>query len=239
MKARSWLGVLTLLGVGNASAHHVWLEVQDNQAQLYFGEFNMNLREVSGGGLLDKVAGLTASVSGDRKSQALVLQQDKQSFSAALPAKARSVVAEVTRYALYDKEVDGGKVKAWYRPAARWISDFTAQQPLLTLDVVPTGAANEFKVFYRGQPLAKAEVTVVAESGWSQEMKTSAQGLVQVNLPWNSLYAVEVHHTDNSSGKRDDEAYALSSFATTLTIRTTKGLPPAPAPTPAAPYQRM
>ena len=45
------LATLLLASLGTAQAHQVWLENDGGQAQLFFGEFNDNLRETSPGAL--------------------------------------------------------------------------------------------------------------------------------------------------------------------------------------------
>ena len=101
----------------------------------------------------------------------------------------------------------------------------------------------EFQVSYRGAPLPKAEVSLVAVSGWSLKGTTDEQGKVSFRLPWKGTYALLVRHKDPTPGSRKteqgaDEAFDAASFATTLTFVTSTGLPSPPAP-PAAPANKM
>ena len=40
---------LSLSTIGAASAHHLWLEIDGQNARIYFGEFGENLREAEPG----------------------------------------------------------------------------------------------------------------------------------------------------------------------------------------------
>ena len=46
---------------------------------------------------------------------------------------------------------------------------------------MPAGKPGVFKVFYRGKPLAKAKLELIAESGWKREFKTDEQGAVEAS----------------------------------------------------------
>jgi hypothetical protein len=113
-----------------------------------------------------------------------------------------------------------------------------AGAPRLTLDVIPTGKPGALQVVFRGQPLAKAKVNVVAASGWGRELETDARGQVEVALPWKTRYLVAVRHEEARSGSRKgksgDEAFDSASFMTTLSFASRAGLtaPPVPAPAP-------
>jgi len=130
-------------------------------------------------------------------------------------------------------------VRSSWTPAARYSSDLKAAAPALTLDVLPTGKAGEFKVVYKGQPLAKASVSITLESGWSREGSTDADGKVTFSLPWKSAYAVLVRHQDTTPGARrgvsGEERFDVASFGTTLSFVTQTGLPAPPASPPAPP----
>lgn len=222
-----------------ARAHQVWLEQDASGAKLYFGEFGDNLHEVSPG-FLDKVTLVSATVLSSKGEKAVESKKDRDGVSIAGRAgKGESVVAVDVAYPLLENK-DGAKtVKTAWTPAARYVPELGPQQPKLVLDVVPTNGSGEFQVVYRGSPLPKAEVSLVAISGWSLSGTTDDKGRVSFRLPWKGTYALLVRHKDATPGKRKnaqgvDEAYDAASFATTLTFATSAGLPSPPAP-PAAP----
>jgi hypothetical protein len=227
--------LLAALAAGSAAAHHVWIEQDDKGARLFFGEFNDNLREASPG-LLDRFVQPTAThISGTGTTP---LRVEKSANAYVLSGKAvtpgDSIVAEEARYPIMERKSGEQVIRTVWTPAARYITDFTARPPTLTLDIVPDGEPGGFKLFYKGQPLPKAKVEVIALSGWARQMTTDAQGAFTLTLPWKGLYAIEVRHTDRTPGERDGHKFDVASFVTTLTFIHASGLESPPAP-PAAP----
>ena len=116
------------------------------------------------------------------------------------------------------------------RLAARWVPDFTERAPVLMLDVVPTGKAGSFKVFYDGKPLAKAKLELKAESGWQRELRTDEQGAFAASLPWRGTYVIEIEHVDTKAGGEGTGAYDRKRFVTSLSFKLTEGMDVPPAP---------
>lgn len=239
-----WLiAAIPLLLASAAQAHQVWLEQDASGAKLYFGEFGDNLHEVSPG-YLDKLTQVSATVLSSKGERALESKKDRDAITISGRAnKGESVVAVDLAYPLLENK-DGGKtVRTAWTPAARFVPELGPQSPKLVLDVVPTNGSGEFQVVYRGAPLAKAEVSLVAVSGWSLSGTTDDKGKVSFRLPWKGTYALLVRHKDPTPGKRKnaqgaDETYDAASFGTTLTFTTSTGLPSPPAP-PAAPPNKL
>jgi hypothetical protein len=230
--ARGVLAALLALSfIGAASAHSLWLERQGDGLQLYFGEFEENLREASPG-LLDRLSPQAkVAMAGDK---ALKVDKTAGFFTVAGAVSADdSVVAEDVRIA----ERRGGEkpVRVLARLGARYVADFKERPPINTLDVVPAGKPGAFKVFYQGKPLAKAKLELIAESGWKREFKTDEQGAVEAPLPWRGTYVIEVQHSDATPGKLGEEAYDTLRCASTLSFRLADGPPGPPMPPAATP----
>ena len=232
-----------LLGFATASqAHQIWLEQPAGQsAVIRFGEFGENLRETSPG-LLDKFGQPTAtlvSAQGEKKADG---SKAAQGFT--LPfkaAKGESIVAEDAGYPLYTLKQGDKESKNWYHPAARLITGFAPQEAKLAFDIVPAGAPGEFRLVFKGQPLPKAKVTLVTQSGWSKDGRTDAQGLVRFDMPWKGTYVAEASHTDRTGGERPGTAgpdkYDGVSYVTTLTYVKAEGVAPIAAGPAATPNQ--
>jgi len=223
----------------SAAAHQVWIERDASGAKLYFGEFGDNLHEVSPG-YLDRLGQPSATLltAAGEKPVSVTKQRDGYAI-AGRPAKNESLIVVDAAYPLIEaKEGDKSTRTAW-TPAARIVGSLAAQAPKLVLDIVPTSTAGEFQVFFRGAPLADAELTLTASSGWSRQANSDTAGKVRFSLPWKGTYGLLVRHKDNSPGSRTTdkgaEAYDRASFGTTLTFTTTVGLPAPPVPPPAPP----
>jgi uncharacterized GH25 family protein len=220
---------LLVLSAPLAQAHHVWLEQDGKTVKLQFGEFALNQRETTPG-LLDKFGAPAATLVGASGERALKLDKTAGGFVlSGAPGAGESIVAEDNAYPTWETTQDGKVSQHVWAPAARLVTSFAALPPKLALDIVPTGKAGEFKVFYKGQPLPKTAVNATVPSGWSKEATTDAQGTVQFDLPWRSIYILEAKHTDKNGGERAGKAFATASYVTSLTVAQPKGLAPLPA----------
>ncbi|MGE0798965.1 MAG: cobalt ABC transporter substrate-binding protein [Lautropia sp.] len=230
-----------LLGLATtASAHQIWIEQPDGQnAVIRFGEFGENLREASPG-LLDKFgkpAGTLVSTADEKPGNA-----EKFAEGFRLPFRAgpgESIVAEDAAYPLYTWKQGDRSTTNWYHPAARLITDFSAQRPRLVLDLVPTGTPGQFALHYKGQPRPKTKVTLVTQSGWAKEATTDDKGQVTFDMPWKGRYVAEVSINERTAGERAGaggaEKYDGISYATTLSYVKQDGIEPIPAAPPAPP----
>lgn len=232
--------VATLGFAAIADAHQIWLEQPTKgNAVIRFGEFADNLREASPG-LLDnfgKPAATLLSARGEKDAAA-----SKTASGFALPfgaGEGEAIVAEDATFPLRTFKQGDRDITSWYHPAARLITGFAQQQPKLTLDLVPAGQPGVFKVFFKGQPLPKAEVAIVVQSGWGRHAHADAQGLVKFDLPWQGQYVAEVSHIDRTPGERPGangaEKYDGINYVTTVTYVQASGAAPIPAGPVAAP----
>ncbi|MBU0724014.1 MAG: DUF4198 domain-containing protein [Alphaproteobacteria bacterium] len=225
------------LSASPASAHQVWIEQKDGGAQLYFGEFGDNLREVSPG-LLDRFTKLDASLLTNAGPRALTPEKGDKFFALdAKPGKSESIIAAETAYPAFERKEGEKTIRTVWTPAARYISDFSARTASLALDIVPTGkiegGAIEMQVSFKGEPLPKAKVEVTALSGWARTHLTDEAGKFSITLPWKALYVAEVQHTDKTAGERAGEKYDAAMYVTSLSFIPAEGLD-SPPPPPAA-----
>lgn len=222
------LGLSTL--ALSAHAHQIWLEQPDQEdAVIRFGEFGDNLREASPG-LLDRFGKPTATlISGKDEKQS---EANKTADGFALPfsaAQGATIVAEDANFPLRTFKMNDKDVTNWFYPAARLITSFDAQPSKLPLDIVPAGESGEFKVVFKDQPLPKAKVTLITQSGWVKEDYTDDKGLVSFDMPWKGQYVAEASHTDRTPGERGTEKYDGVNYVTTLTYVSADGVEPIPA----------
>ena len=212
-----------------AHAHFIWLEPAGGGTVLRFGEFADNLREASPG-LLDrfgKPSATLVSAQGEKTDE-----PNKTASGFALPFSARqgdSIVAEDASFPLRKSKQGEQEVSSWYHPAARLITGFAAQTPKLTLDLVPTGQQGQFKLVFKGQPLAKTKVELMTQSGWSKGGYTDDQGVVKFDMPWKGQYVAEAKYADRTPGERAGEKYDSVNYVTSVTYVKAAGTAPIPA----------
>ncbi|KAF1049575.1 DUF4198 domain-containing protein [Xylophilus sp.] len=223
------LALAAALAASAAQAHQIWLEqpAAGQNPVIRFGEFGENLREASPG-LLDRFGQPTATLLSSRGESPLAVTKTADGFRlAGRPAAGESIVAEDAAFPLRKFKQGDKEVTSWYRPAARFATRLDAQQPRLDFDITPTGKQGEFRVTFKGQPLPKAKVQVLVQSGWAKEEHADEQGLVHFDLPWKGQYVIEASHIDRTPGERQGsngaEKYDGVNYVTTLTFVKTGG----------------
>lgn len=231
------LGLATFLlaSLGTAQAHQVWLENNGGQAQLFFGEFNDNLRETSPGALDKFLATPTLAQQTASGTQQLSGQRNATGFSYNAASQAQTLFASAA-YPLIDRSKRNEPALLWV-PAARWVA--TPAQAVAAnaqaLDLVPTGKPGQLMVSFNGMALPKTKVQIVAPSGWSREAQSDEQGRVNFALPWKGLYVAEVHHSHKQGGEAQGKSYGEASYVTTLSFRIEDGMPSPALPAAAKP----
>lgn len=235
MRALAVAAAMTVAWTAPSPAHQIWIQPDANGAlQLYFGEFNENLREVSPG-LLDRIDAKARLVKAGGE---VLLDAKKESGGFALSGQAasgESVVAENASPPIRETKTEDKVTRTLVRLSARFVPDLGERGPVLTLDIVPTADQGRFKLIFRGVPLGKAKVNVVSESGWAYETRTGEAGTFEAKFPWKGPYVIEVTHTDGTAGTHQDKPYDAATFVTTLSFVNAAGLEPLPPPPAAKP----
>lgn len=211
---------LALLAVAvPVSAHYLWIERQDDgRARLYFGEYQDNEREKTGG-RLDEIRDPRAWFL-DRHAQRRELPAAKRADHFDLgPVNATAAVfAEESGYEVRDWTRFGyGVVKPMFYARYATRGAISAQEPQLTLDIVPLDI-RRLRVTFRGSPLAKAKVTVYAPNTWLQERRTDERGEVSIATPWPGQYVIEVIHLERRPGEFEGKSYENLRHRTTLSV---------------------
>jgi len=228
-----------LLSASAAQAHQFWYEKAGDGLTFRYGELDQNLHEVSPGGI-DRIARLETTWYSPGGEKALTLEKrpDRLDLPAGVaPGAADSLVSVDLEYPMFDTARDGQSLRTYWVPATRWVGDFSKREPVLTLDIVPTGErhgdAVEFQVTYLGEPLAGEPIKVSVASGWTRIATSDVDGKFHVTLPWQGDYSINLYFIDEVEGVRKlegqaDEAYQLEGYNTTLSFRVAEGLEPLP-----------
>jgi len=203
---------------GLASAHQLWLEREGSTARAYFGEPVEDLRERSGG-LLDRIA--TPRIFVGEGGQPLALRRTENAIEATLPAGAGDVRLVEEGLAPFGRS---GAEKTKAVLLAREGRNET--RAAMELELVPlTPGGKQFTLFLRGQPLPRAEVTVVAPPRWERRLRTDGEGRVTFDTPWAGRYVAEVAHVENTPGGEGDGTYARRRLVSTLSFTVEEGIP--------------
>ncbi|MCO6417754.1 DUF4198 domain-containing protein [Siccirubricoccus sp. KC 17139] len=210
------LAALLLAASAPAMAHQLWLERDGQTARAYFGEPVENQREKTGG-LLDRIPGPRLFAAD--LAATLPLTRAADHFSAALPAGTGDVRLVEDGLPPFGREEKTRTVML-----AR--EGRSETRHALDLELVPVAAGgNEFTLLLRGQPLPRAEVTLVAPPRWERKLRTDAQGRVRFETPWAGRYVAEAIHTEATPGGSGEGAYARLRYVSTLSFIAEGGIP--------------
>lgn len=198
-----------------ASAHYLWLDQQNGQTKLYFGEYEGGLREKTGG-RLDTIASPEAKTNLtkleiQRKEDYLLLEAAKQQ-----PVVNQPVVANELTMKVKDlRNSNIGIVKPMYY--ARIGADKNATTLPLGLDIQTIGD-HKVRVSLDGKPLPKGKLHIYAPNQWGQELDLNDNGEVGFVTPWKGLYVLEVVHLQPTSGEYQGDAFEAIRHVSTLSI---------------------
>ncbi|MBL6458381.1 DUF4198 domain-containing protein [Belnapia sp. T6] len=211
-----WMPVVALLlAAGPTTAHQIWLERDGLTARAYFGEPVENRRERAGG-LLDRIPGPRA-FAGD-PAASLPLTRADDHFGATLTPGTGDVRLVEDGIPPFGRE-EKTKTIMLAREGR------SEARHGLDLELVPvTSGGNEFSVLLRGQPLPRAEVTLVAPPRWERRLRTDAEGKLRFETPWAGRYVAEVIHTEASPGGSGDGAWQRLRYVSTLSFTVESGI---------------
>ncbi|WP_043361426.1 DUF4198 domain-containing protein [Belnapia sp. F-4-1] len=218
IKTRIMMLVATLLAAPlPVAAHQVWLEREGDTVRAYFGEPVEDTRERSGG-LLDRIA--SPRIFTDDLSKPLPLRREADHVQASLPPGSGDVRLVEDGLAPY-----GRTPEQRTRPIMLAREGRAEVRGVMELELVPVApGANSFTLLLRGQPLPRAEVTVVAPPRWERRLHTNAEGRVTIATPWAGRYVMEAVHTEDRAGGAGEAAYAKQRLVSTVSFSVAEGL---------------
>jgi Domain of unknown function (DUF4198) len=210
--------VLWYLTLGSAvQAHYVWLERDgDGMTRVYFGEWQLDIREKTGG-LLDRIKTPRAFVSS--ANQDLPIQRRADHLAIAFKGKEDMRLVESGIPPREDKEKGGTTRTIYYAKAER--SETVAK---LDLELVPTTSKGDtFVLLFHGAPLPKASVIVYGPPKWEKPLQTDEQGRITVPTPWSGRYVLEVVYFEHKPGETAGQKFDRIRHITTLSFVSPKG----------------
>lgn len=205
------LAFAAVLATLPAAAHNLWIEpATEGGLRAFYGEPEIRVSEQSPG-KLDKLSVLrvdTGATKGAKQpwlkaADAFVLPALNAGADAVLEAQASTVGAGATHAQYYARHA------AWPMKAA---------QPAMSLDIVPTADPDLFAVFFKGAPLARGTLKVIAPSLWLQVHDIDERGLVRIHTPWRGLYVLDVEMRESRAGEIAGQRYATVLHRATLSF---------------------
>lgn len=170
-------GLMSLMAAFPALAHSVWIEpTADGVLVVRFGELDGSFE--TSPGHLDALS-LPHSFALSEKGEPTSLDASKQKEGYHLEKSSASAVTGIeTEFSLMAR----GEPKITRRPSfyARWQPEgWAAGAPRLTLDIVPADEPGTARIYFRGKPLAGAQVKLHSPTGRENTLTADGQGLVK------------------------------------------------------------
>ncbi|RZI86520.1 MAG: DUF4198 domain-containing protein [Rubrivivax sp.] len=216
---------LGLSGLPAANAHYLWIERSGADAMVFFGEYEESARERSPG-RLDEIPGPRGLILSGKETKPVELQKRPAGFAfASAGSPQQPLLVEESAIGVKDWTKSGiGIVKPYFYARHQALEGSAAQATsALTLDILPQDQAGSFRVYFRGKPLPKVDVKIVAPNTWAQEGRTDDNGMVRLPLPWKGQYIVQVVYLESGAGEYEGKAYQAKRHRATLTFATSGG----------------
>ncbi len=199
-----------------ASAHSVWLEpLPDENMGIYFAQWGDDL-ETSPGHLdsFVQVSGWTIDDKG--QPQTFTVEKKKDHFRLGKPAPAAPVFAQAQFAVRKLHEDKPARCPIFY---CRWQPEGAgAGTPSMTMDIVPTGKPGEARVYFRGKPLAGAEILFFSPKVSDEKLQTDEEGYVRapdMEKPGPYLLAI-ARYSEDLSGFYNGVPYGITSHSASL-----------------------
>lgn len=214
---RSFASVLALFAAPLAHAHSVWLETTaDGKLVVRFGEPGDEY-EKSPGHLDSLTLPLAWTFDAEAKPFAFEVTKHADHFLLVAADPAKPAFGE-TGFPVMHRG-DNPATKPFFH--MRWLPAGAAaaeMKPALTLDIVPMAEAGVYRVYFRGQPLAEAKVTVHAPDA-EHELVADAEGFVRFTAKASGLYLLTANNREQVQGFAGGKAYDRVSHNVALTWR--------------------
>jgi hypothetical protein len=194
---RRYLPMLALLVATTVHAQYFWIDGDADSTRIQSGELN-------------KPQSAALAVQGARAfsadGKAIALQAADDAYLAAHRSGDLRFVAN---------RIDGQSLTIYHarfgRQETRAVSD---------LELVPTTpAGNSYRLFWKGNAVAAAQVSVSTSEGWSRTLRSGSDGCVSFIPGFAGLYVLEVSARVNGAASVDGKKYDEVRHVATLSFR--------------------
>lgn len=199
----------------NVSAHALWLEggsANTTATKLYFGEYAENLRESSPGRLDNIIEPAVTVIDAAGEGRPAEARRENNHFAITGGA---TVLVQALKQPVREQSVrESGEIS---NPAQRrFLYARLGKGGSLPLDIQNNG--NLLRLSFMGKPVAKAEIVVIAPSGWEKHLRTDEKGETTFSLPEPGLYVIEATHELSKAGEFGGKAYTVEVHRATLSL---------------------
>lgn len=213
LSACSFFAALAIFSTSLASGHSVWIESKEGKLLVRFGEVGEKYEKSPG--YLDQ---LVLPHAADVKGAKIAVEKGADFFllKDAAPTTA-SVIC--TSFPVMEKPATDTKPASarWPQFYARWQVAGASAEPVSTLDIVPAAEAGKATVYFKGQPLPEAELTLIQPGGKEVDLKADGDGVVKFTAEGKGLFVLAVAgYSETASGTYQDKDYTVISHNSSL-----------------------
>lgn len=198
--ARRYLSVLALFFASAVHAQYFWIDGDGDGKRIQSGELNK-----PGGALVVEDA---RAFLADGK--AVALEAANGAYKTAASNVANSGDLRFTAHRAEDKRLFIYHAR-FGRQESKAVSD---------LELVPTTPGGDtYRLFWKGNPVAAAQVNVSTSAGWSRVLRPAADGTISFTPSFPALYVLEVSAKVNGAVTVAGSKYEEVSHIATLSFR--------------------
>ncbi len=229
---KSILTILLLFVFTPIFAHYIWIETtpigtlnNEHSIKIRFGEYTH--------GVIEKVNGKSFSSVKDFSVWVIAPNGTKTALQVTPQLNYYKAVFTPTEKGTYTIALDNKKMnvldftkynytifKPQYHAKAKVIvGDVVANQKetnsdsIEIVDISKTPFTQNskviLKVLYKGKPLAKNEVSIFVQDGWTKKATTNKNGEITFKLPFKTTYTLETTFEEKTPGKFKGKDYKL------------------------------
>lgn len=235
------------------SAHFIWTETpglatigKEHLVNLFFGEVNIDQREVKGGRLdeMDGLKSIYINPKNEKKKLQLVKQKDR--FTTKFIPKEKGIYQILTTNEVAKvmdlRKYHLGIVKPMYYSrqivlcpdkSNPYILKDATIKPYFDLDLIPkfnNSKLNTFSVkqpvnfysYFNKQAIKGGEISIYGPNGWSKEIEADDKGLCTFTPLSEGQYVVDWVYTETSPGTFQDKHFEFIRHRAVLTINVAK-----------------
>ncbi|AYN68883.1 DUF4198 domain-containing protein [Euzebyella marina] len=221
-----FIAFVLMITTSSSFAHYLWVDTagkgtigKAQEVKVHFGEYTYGVIEEVKGEAFNNVSKFKLwLIHPDGKKEELKTVAKEKFYLASFTPEKKGIYT----LALNNNEIgvidytqyDFGIFKTHYHATAKVnVGDVEKQTETVNPDgiAIKELPANKgelkLQVSYKGQPLAKNEVTIFISDLWSKALETDGDGIVTLELPWNTKYLVETTMKEEVPGTYQGKDY--------------------------------
>lgn len=211
---KSYIVSFALALSGIAAAHSVWIETVEGKLVVRFGDVGEHYEKSPGH--LDSLSTPKAHIAPvklDDKPASIEVEKEAEFFLLKDTSPEKAAVIS-TIFPVMGKAATAKKPASarWPQFYARWQAPGTVSAPTSILDIVPSSEKGKATVYFKGKPLAGAELVLIQPNGKEVDLVADEAGTVTFTTAGKGLFVLAVAgYSETASGTYLGKEYTVIS----------------------------